>query len=145
MIADLILLVYSLILMRFQTPSPKLKRNMILVAVSIALVYAVTITTLTKSNSIVGTWYTDDTFEVPHTGFPLEHASKLVFRINGTVSAEIIDQSGRTATETYTYDLTSNTISVQADGLGYGILFDVMGNELHFGRDGMFAIYYREQ
>jgi len=143
-IIDLILLTFSLILIFCKDPKFEVNRCMFLSAVGIILLYIVTVGLLTKNNSIIGTWIGDGNFDVPYTVFPLEYATCLEFNNDGTVFVEAVNNNSNTVSEELIYSLTRDTITVQKDGLNYGILFDVKGDELHFGTNGVFGIYYRE-
>lgn len=142
-LGNLICTSFSFVFIRRKEVPKKTLRYMQIIAAGIVVAFVLTVGVLTMNNTIVGTWTGDGTMDVPNIPFPLEKATSLQFRANGTVIMTYIASDGEKATITYPYSITADTITVVNRETSYGILFDVRGKDLLFGTKGELGIYRR--
>lgn len=138
-----IILFYSMIGLSKKELSRKTRVILRLAVILLLIAFIVTVAYLTMRNTIIGTWTGDGSFAVPNLQFPLEHATILQFRIDKTGTMTSLSVDGTTLIEEFSYSLWNDTITVTKDGVSYGILYTVKGNQLFFGRGGSFGIYQK--
>ena len=109
----------------------------ILIAVSI-LIFCL-IVNVFSSQTVVGVWYGDNTFDIVGVYAPFEFATKLEFEADGTLTVTTENDIS-----TYRYSTTDDTITIQGESASWGVYYELKGESLNIKTGKNFSVFTKE-